>query len=115
MEKWKSFPEDQHTPLCAHLLGLAMKTVTQLALGESFRDDAEVISFRKNHNAVRQHPSRFSALDSDLLTSNPVGQKCFFLFLFFYFFYMSTRKSLHFGSSAVTDFSPFGLRNVLQN
>uniref|UniRef100_A0A7N6FEH7 Cytochrome P450, family 20, subfamily A, polypeptide 1 n=1 Tax=Anabas testudineus TaxID=64144 RepID=A0A7N6FEH7_ANATE len=32
--KWKSFPETQHTPLGAHLLGLAMKTVTQLALGE---------------------------------------------------------------------------------
>lgn len=53
--KWKSFPEGQHTPLCAHLLGLAMKTVTQLALGESFRDDTEVISFRKNHDVVRQH------------------------------------------------------------
>ncbi|XP_035006227.1 cytochrome P450 20A1 [Hippoglossus stenolepis] len=50
--KWKSFPEDQHTPLCAHLLGLAMKTVTQLALGERFKDDAEVISFRKNHDAI---------------------------------------------------------------
>ncbi|XP_074520737.1 cytochrome P450 20A1 [Halichoeres trimaculatus] len=50
--KWKSFPEDQHIPLCAHLLGLAMKTVTQLALGESFRDNAEVISFRKNHDAI---------------------------------------------------------------
>uniref|UniRef100_A0A4W6DLS3 Cytochrome P450, family 20, subfamily A, polypeptide 1 n=1 Tax=Lates calcarifer TaxID=8187 RepID=A0A4W6DLS3_LATCA len=50
--KWKSFPEAQHTPLCAHLLGLAMKTVTQLALGERFRDDTEVISFRKNHDAI---------------------------------------------------------------
>lgn len=50
--KWRSFPEAQHTPLCAHLLGLAMKTVTQLALGERFKDDAEVISFRKNHNAI---------------------------------------------------------------
>ncbi|XP_037617922.1 cytochrome P450 20A1 [Sebastes umbrosus] len=50
--KWKSFPESQHTPLCAHLLGLAMKTVTQLALGESFGDDAEVLSFRKNHDAI---------------------------------------------------------------
>lgn len=50
--KWKSFPEAQHTPLCAHLLGLAMKSVTQLALGERFRDDADVISFRKNHDAV---------------------------------------------------------------
>lgn len=54
MGKWKSFPEAQHTPLCAHLLGLAMKTVTQLALGESFGDDTEVISFHKNHDAVRQ-------------------------------------------------------------
>lgn len=50
--KWKSFPESQHAPLCAHLLGLALKTVTQLALGESFRDDAEVLSFRKNHDAI---------------------------------------------------------------
>ncbi|XP_022057581.2 cytochrome P450 20A1 [Acanthochromis polyacanthus] len=50
--KWRSYPEAQHTPLCAHLLGLAMKTVTQLALGERFRDDAQVISFRKNHDAI---------------------------------------------------------------
>lgn len=54
--KWKSIPESQHTPLCAHLLGLAMKTVTQLALGESFGDDSTVLSFRKNHDAVREHP-----------------------------------------------------------
>lgn len=53
VEKWKSFPESQHTPLCAHLLGLAMKTATQLALGERFRDDTAVISFRKNHDMVR--------------------------------------------------------------
>uniref|UniRef100_A0A671Y0I2 Cytochrome P450, family 20, subfamily A, polypeptide 1 n=1 Tax=Sparus aurata TaxID=8175 RepID=A0A671Y0I2_SPAAU len=50
--KWKSFPDAQHTPLCAHLLGLAMKSVTQLALGERFRDDSDVISFRKNHDAI---------------------------------------------------------------
>ncbi|XP_031178780.1 cytochrome P450 20A1 [Sander lucioperca] len=50
--KWKAFPDSQHTPLCAHLLGLAMKTVTQLALGESFRDDAKVLSFCKNHDAI---------------------------------------------------------------
>lgn len=50
--KWKSFPDAQHTPLCAHLLGLAMKSVTQLALGERFRVDSDVISFRKNHDAV---------------------------------------------------------------
>ncbi|KAA8579636.1 hypothetical protein FQN60_006729 [Etheostoma spectabile] len=47
-----SFPDSQHTPLCAHLLGLAMKTVTQLALGESFQDDAKVLSFCKNHDAI---------------------------------------------------------------
>ncbi|XP_061780092.1 cytochrome P450 20A1 [Nerophis lumbriciformis] len=50
--KWASFPEAQHTPLCAHLLGLSMKTVTQLTLGERFRDDADVILFRKNHDAI---------------------------------------------------------------
>uniref|UniRef100_A0A3Q4HDS2 Cytochrome P450, family 20, subfamily A, polypeptide 1 n=1 Tax=Neolamprologus brichardi TaxID=32507 RepID=A0A3Q4HDS2_NEOBR len=52
VKKWKSFPEGQHTPLCAHLLGLAMKTVTQLALGERFGDDTEVLAFRKNHDAI---------------------------------------------------------------
>ncbi|KAF3688401.1 Cytochrome P450 20A1 [Channa argus] len=50
--KWKSFPDAQHIPLCAHLLGLSMKTVTQLALGEGFGGDTEVISFRKNHDAI---------------------------------------------------------------
>lgn len=50
--KWRSFPEAQHTPLCAHLLGLSMKAVTQLALGQRFRDDSEVIRFRKNHDAI---------------------------------------------------------------
>lgn len=50
--KWCSFPEDQHTPLCAHLLGLAMKSVTRLTLGRRFGDDAQVIRFRRNHDAV---------------------------------------------------------------
>uniref|UniRef100_A0A3Q2D2S5 Cytochrome P450, family 20, subfamily A, polypeptide 1 n=1 Tax=Cyprinodon variegatus TaxID=28743 RepID=A0A3Q2D2S5_CYPVA len=50
--KWKSFPEAQHIPLCAHLLGLSLKTITQLGLGERFKDDAEIISFRKNHDAI---------------------------------------------------------------
>ncbi|XP_063067814.1 cytochrome P450 20A1 [Engraulis encrasicolus] len=50
--KWQSYPESQHTPLCSHLLGLAMKAVTQLALGERFANDAEVIRFRKNHDAI---------------------------------------------------------------
>lgn len=52
VDKWSSFPESQHTPLCAHLLGLAMKTVSQLALGETFSQDAQVVSFRKNHDAI---------------------------------------------------------------
>ncbi|XP_075898542.1 cytochrome P450 20A1 isoform X1 [Nelusetta ayraudi] len=52
VDKWSSFPESQHTPLCAHLLGLAMKTVSQLALGETFCQDAQVVSFRKNHDAI---------------------------------------------------------------
>lgn len=55
VDKWASYPKSQHTPLCAHLLGLAMKAVTQLAMGSGFRDDAEVIRFRKNHEAVSVH------------------------------------------------------------
>lgn len=67
VDKWSSFPESQHTPLCAHLLGLAMKTVSQLALGETFCQDAQVVSFRKNHDAVSQEPAEISVelLDSE--------------------------------------------------
>lgn len=52
VSKWMCVPAAQHTPLCAHLLGLAMKTVTQLGLGESFKEDVQVISFRRNHDAI---------------------------------------------------------------
>lgn len=52
VEKWQSYPKSQQTPICAHLLGLAMKIVTQLAMGTRFAQDAEVIRFRKNHEAV---------------------------------------------------------------
>lgn len=52
VDKWASYPKSQHTPLCAHLLGFAMKAVTQLAMGSRFRDEAEVIRFRKNHEAI---------------------------------------------------------------
>uniref|UniRef100_A0A8C2KPL0 Cytochrome P450, family 20, subfamily A, polypeptide 1 n=1 Tax=Cyprinus carpio TaxID=7962 RepID=A0A8C2KPL0_CYPCA len=52
VDKWAFYPKSQHTPLCAHLLGLAMKAVTQLAMGSRFRDDAEIIQFRKNHEAI---------------------------------------------------------------
>lgn len=52
VEKWQLYPKSQQTPICAHLLGLAMKIVTQLAMGTRFAQDAEVIRFRKNHEAV---------------------------------------------------------------
>ncbi|TRY58787.1 hypothetical protein DNTS_009766 [Danionella cerebrum] len=52
VDKWASYPKSQHTPVCSHLLGLAMKAVTQLAMGSRFQDDAEVIHFRKNHEAI---------------------------------------------------------------
>ncbi|XP_066543917.1 cytochrome P450 20A1 [Amia ocellicauda] len=52
VSKWVSVPESQHTPLCAHLLGLAMKSVTQIGMGSRFQDDQEVIRFRKHHDGV---------------------------------------------------------------
>lgn len=52
VSKWSCVPAEQHTPLCAHLLGLALKSVTQLGLGERFQDDAQVISFRRNHDVI---------------------------------------------------------------
>lgn len=58
VDRWSSFPESQHTPLCAHLLGLAMKTVSQLALGETFSQDDQVVSFRKNHDTVSREPAK---------------------------------------------------------
>ncbi|KAG7262302.1 hypothetical protein CRUP_002231 [Coryphaenoides rupestris] len=42
VEKWASFPRASTHPLCAHMLGLAVKTVTQLALGPRFRDDDKI-------------------------------------------------------------------------
>uniref|UniRef100_A0AAR2L7J9 Cytochrome P450, family 20, subfamily A, polypeptide 1 n=1 Tax=Pygocentrus nattereri TaxID=42514 RepID=A0AAR2L7J9_PYGNA len=50
--KWQLYPKSQHIPLCAHLLGLSMKAVTQLAMGSRFSDDTAVIRFRKNHEAI---------------------------------------------------------------
>ncbi|KAL7890717.1 hypothetical protein AOLI_G00001930 [Acnodon oligacanthus] len=50
--KWQLCPKSQHIPLCAHLLGLSMKAVTQLAMGSRFSDDTAVIRFRKNHEAI---------------------------------------------------------------
>ncbi|XP_043931926.1 cytochrome P450 20A1 [Protopterus annectens] len=50
--KWMSYPDSQHIPLCQHLLGFAMKTISQAAMGSRFEDDHEVIQFCKNHDAV---------------------------------------------------------------
>ncbi|MGH0117621.1 UNVERIFIED_CONTAM: hypothetical protein FKN15_041813 [Acipenser sinensis] len=52
LSKWESYPDSQHVPLCQHLLGLAMKSATQTAMGSRFEDDQEVIQFRKNHDAI---------------------------------------------------------------
>ncbi|XP_062434609.1 cytochrome P450 20A1 isoform X3 [Rhea pennata] len=52
LAKWLSLPEAQHVPLCQHMLGFAMKSVTQIAMGSSFEDDREVIRFRRNHDAI---------------------------------------------------------------
>ncbi|XP_049629252.1 cytochrome P450 20A1 isoform X2 [Suncus etruscus] len=52
LDKWLSYPESQHIPLCQHLLGFAMRSVTQLVMGSTFEDDQEVICFQKNHSTV---------------------------------------------------------------
>lgn len=52
VSKWSCVPAEQHTPICAHLLGLALKSVTQLGLGERFQEDAQVIAFRRNHDVI---------------------------------------------------------------
>ncbi|XP_060050087.1 cytochrome P450 20A1 [Erinaceus europaeus] len=52
LEKWLSYPESQHVPLCQHMLGFAMKSVTQMVMGSTFEDDQQVIHFQKNHGTV---------------------------------------------------------------
>lgn len=52
LDKWLSYPESQHVPLSQHMLGFAMKCVTQLVLGSTFEDEQEVIRFQKNHGTV---------------------------------------------------------------
>uniref|UniRef100_A0A452VAK1 Cytochrome P450 20A1 n=1 Tax=Ursus maritimus TaxID=29073 RepID=A0A452VAK1_URSMA len=52
LDKWLSYPESQHVPLCQHMLGFAMKSVTQMVMGSTFEDDQEVIHFQKNHGTV---------------------------------------------------------------
>ncbi|XP_032260152.1 cytochrome P450 20A1 isoform X2 [Phoca vitulina] len=52
LDKWLSYPESQHVPLGQHMLGFAMKSVTQMVMGSTFEDDQEVIHFQKNHGTV---------------------------------------------------------------
>ncbi|XP_037021907.2 cytochrome P450 20A1 isoform X2 [Artibeus jamaicensis] len=52
LDKWLSYPESQHVPLCQHMLGFAMKSVTRMVMGSTFEDDQEVIRFQKNHGIV---------------------------------------------------------------
>ncbi|MBZ3888737.1 Cytochrome P450 20A1 [Sciurus carolinensis] len=52
LDKWLSYPETQHVPLSQHMLGFAMKSVTQIVMGSTFEDDQEVIRFQKNHGTV---------------------------------------------------------------
>ncbi|KAM4026267.1 cytochrome P450 20A1 [Anomaloglossus baeobatrachus] len=52
LSKWSSSPQSQHVPLCQHMLGFAMKSVTQTAMGSIFEDNQEVLRFRKNHDTI---------------------------------------------------------------
>ncbi|XP_006889158.1 PREDICTED: cytochrome P450 20A1-like [Elephantulus edwardii] len=52
LDKWLSYPESQHVPLCQHMLSFAMKSVTQMVMGSTFEDDQEVIRFQKIHGTV---------------------------------------------------------------
>ncbi|XP_017802302.2 cytochrome P450 20A1 isoform X5 [Papio anubis] len=52
LDKWLSYPETQHVPLSQHMLGFAMKSVTQMVMGSTFENDQEVVRFQKNHGTV---------------------------------------------------------------
>uniref|UniRef100_A0A8D1N4N0 Cytochrome P450 20A1 n=1 Tax=Sus scrofa TaxID=9823 RepID=A0A8D1N4N0_PIG len=54
LDKWLAYPESQHVPLCQHMLGFAMKSVTQMVMGSTFEDEQEVIRFQKNHGTLMQ-------------------------------------------------------------
>ncbi|XP_023366149.1 cytochrome P450 20A1 [Otolemur garnettii] len=58
LDKWLSYPESQHVPLSQHMLGFAMKSVTQMVMGSTFEDDQEVIRFQKNHGTVKSEVGR---------------------------------------------------------
>ncbi|KAF6113361.1 cytochrome P450 family 20 subfamily A member 1 [Phyllostomus discolor] len=59
LDKWLSYPESQHIPLGQHMLGFAVKSVTQMVMGSTFEDDQEVIRFQKNHSIITGMSSYF--------------------------------------------------------
>ncbi|XP_023565928.1 cytochrome P450 20A1 [Octodon degus] len=52
LDNWLTYPETQHVPLSQHMLGFAMKSVTQVVMGSAFEDDQEIVQFQKNHGTV---------------------------------------------------------------
>ncbi|PNJ73507.1 CYP20A1 isoform 9, partial [Pongo abelii] len=68
LDKWLSYPETQHVPLSQHMLGFAMKSVTQMVMGSTFEDDQEVIRFQKNHGTILEDSMIFS-LASCIITA----------------------------------------------
>ncbi|XP_032880392.1 cytochrome P450 20A1 [Amblyraja radiata] len=70
VSKWLMHPESQHVPLCQHLLGFAMKSVTQTAMGNRFENDQEVICFQKGHDLVWSEIGK-GFLDGSLDKSSP--------------------------------------------
>ncbi|XP_063501047.1 cytochrome P450 20A1 isoform X4 [Symphalangus syndactylus] len=68
LDKWLTYPETQHVPLSQHMLGFAMKSVTQMVMGSTFEDDQEVICFQKNHGTILEDSMIFS-LASCIITA----------------------------------------------
>uniref|UniRef100_A0A8B9M5Q2 Neurobeachin like 1 n=1 Tax=Accipiter nisus TaxID=211598 RepID=A0A8B9M5Q2_9AVES len=66
LAKWLSLPEAQHVPLCQHMLGFAMKSVTQTAMGSSFEDDREVIRFRSSLSLKKLYEDALMEMESTL-------------------------------------------------
>ncbi|XP_073407535.1 cytochrome P450 20A1-like isoform X2 [Dendrobates tinctorius] len=88
LSKWSSIPQSQHVPLCQHMLGFAMKSVTQTAMGSTFEDNQEVLRFRKNHDtiwseigkgfldgSIERSPSRKKQYESALMEMETVLKK----------------------------------------
>eukprot|EP00058_Branchiostoma_floridae_P006549 XP_002592037.1 hypothetical protein BRAFLDRAFT_265292 [Branchiostoma floridae] len=47
--KWESTKGDQHIPLHAHMMALALKTFTRSSFGDSFKDEKECVQFGRNY------------------------------------------------------------------